>query len=552
MHLYYEIQELMTPIYSSFVRVLRIIIAMTLTTPVAVISQERIANGSQNGEHTQEIVILVDNSATMQSVDPLYLLRSDIIDFTARVDPDSSISLIIYDDSVSTLIPLTILSKMNSLQLKQALDKIAYTGESSDLVMAIERAVYDLNFTGHKGLQKFIVLISGGNTTSTHEGSIRPDEALITALSNSDIEIHAVTMSAAANLQILQILGGLSNLHRHTVKDVAELGETLKQINLSLDTKQGRGSIQQSQPSLQSNNAQGIAAQATNPATNNRGDQSFALGTEERTRTLLIIAAAVVLFITLVTLIILLFIQYRKFNRKPDFAESDAYLRDIHGLTSRESFHLGKKATMLGRVAGKDSSNIDYIVIPEPTIGRRHAVIEFKDYGYWISDQGSINGTFVNDVLINSEIRLKHGDIIKLHKFELEFTIPELEDSTMTRVSETVIAHGVGYGKPSNIDLEINEVKDSMKADRPDLDLDFSSAASEATQQPAKPDSGDDTLSPDFDSTETQARVKTINPNDHLSHKITGRTQRDDIEKQSNKKPWDDLTILPGEEDKRD
>ena len=35
-------------------------------------------------------------------------------------------------------------------------------------------------------------------------------------------------------------------------------------------------------------------------------------------------------------------------------------------------------------------------MIPQTTIGRRHALIEYKDFAFWIIDQGSINGTFVN------------------------------------------------------------------------------------------------------------------------------------------------------------
>jgi pSer/pThr/pTyr-binding forkhead associated (FHA) protein len=539
---------------NSLVRTLCIIFVVLLSVSAAVMSQGRIKNGPQTGEFDQEIVILVDNSAGMRGVDPLYLVRSEIADFTASLNPDSYISLMVYDDNVRSLIPLSTVNNTDPLQLKNALENISYTGRSSDLVMAIERAVYELNYTGQNESQKFIVIISGSQTTTVDDDeSIRPDEALIAALSNANVEIHAVAMSTEANLQNLQILGGQSKLQRHFVPEIASLSEILKQINASLKSKRRATSVQQSQPQAQGNNTSGIIAQVTNPAATNRTGQSTSLGSEERTRSLLIIIAAIVLFTTLLTLIILLYIQYRKFTQKPDFAESDAYLKDIHGYTSKENFQLGKKATMLGRVAGKDSSNIDYFVIPEPTIGRRHAVIEYKDYGYWITDQGSINGTFVNDILINSEIRLKHGDIIKLHKFEFEFAIPELEDSTMTRVSDTVIAHGGAYRKPtSSTDLEINAVIDSLDGDGPGLDFDFSSAASDATQQPADIDGINDTLSPDFDSTETQARVKTINPNDHLARKKSGIGENDNSVKDSNKQPWDDLTIIPGQDKKPD
>jgi len=68
-------------------------------------------------------------------------------------------------------------------------------------------------------------------------------------------------------------------------------------------------------------------------------------------------------------------------------------------------------------------------------------MIEYKDFSYWIIDQGSINGTFVNDKPVTSEVRLKHGDIIRLHKIEFEFVIPEMADSGMTVISSTVIVN---------------------------------------------------------------------------------------------------------------
>ncbi len=131
--------------------------------------------------------------------------------------------------------------------------------------------------------------------------------------------------------------------------------------------------------------------------------------------------------LTLGVLIVLLYIRVRKITGAGNVEISEAYLKDIHGHTSNELYRLGKKATMLGRVAGKDSENLDFIVIPETTIGRRHAVIEYKDYAYWIIDQGSINGTFVNNISVTSEVRLKQGDIVRLHKFEFEFSIPDLD-----------------------------------------------------------------------------------------------------------------------------
>jgi pSer/pThr/pTyr-binding forkhead associated (FHA) protein len=171
---------------------------------------------------------------------------------------------------------------------------------------------------------------------------------------------------------------------------------------------------------------------------------------------------------------------------------SEAYLNDKHGYTSQNSYKLGNKPTMLGRVAGTDTEYLDFIVIPQSTIGRRHSLIEYKDYAYWIVDQGSINGTFVNDVPITSEVRLKHGDRIRLHKYEFEFVMPEMVDAGRTVVSNTVMAAQTPEAS------EATEVRgaSSRAGNGQDLDFDLSGDAVSPTGEisSGRDDAGHDDL----------------------------------------------------------
>jgi pSer/pThr/pTyr-binding forkhead associated (FHA) protein len=121
-------------------------------------------------------------------------------------------------------------------------------------------------------------------------------------------------------------------------------------------------------------------------------------------------------------------------------------------------------------------------VIPESTIGRRHALIEYKDFSYWIVDQGSINGTFVNDVPISSEVRLKHGDIIRLHKLEFEFVMPDLDDASMTELSHTVLSQEINAHNNGATRLKSNRDSASSAVDI-DLDLDFSGVDTESAAE---------------------------------------------------------------------
>ena len=69
----------------------------------------------------------------------------------------------------------------------------------------------------------------------------------------------------------------------------------------------------------------------------------------------------------------------------------------------------------------------------------QHAVIEYRDHAYWIRDQGSLNGTFVNGTRIEAEVRLNHGDLIGFYDHQFRFGMPSMEAS-----DKTVLAGDIG------------------------------------------------------------------------------------------------------------
>jgi pSer/pThr/pTyr-binding forkhead associated (FHA) protein len=110
----------------------------------------------------------------------------------------------------------------------------------------------------------------------------------------------------------------------------------------------------------------------------------------------------------------------------------EASLRDLSGVTEQGIINISKKVTKIGR---KD--RINHIAIDKETISRQHAIIEYKNYSFWIIDQGSSNGTFLNGKQIVDEMRLNHGDTISFDVYEFEFIMPGMEfDETV--VDKTV------------------------------------------------------------------------------------------------------------------
>lgn len=116
-----------------------------------------------------------------------------------------------------------------------------------------------------------------------------------------------------------------------------------------------------------------------------------------------------------------------------DIPFSEAVLYDLKGITGRQRYELTSPITTIGRFPSPVEKQGNQIVITEPTIGRIHAAIERKHSGFWLVDQNSKNGTFVNDYRVVGPISLTHGDRVRFHNIEFEFTLTgfSLADKTI-------------------------------------------------------------------------------------------------------------------------
>jgi hypothetical protein len=87
----------------------------------------------------------------------------------------------------------------------------------------------------------------------------------------------------------------------------------------------------------------------------------------------------------------------------PELEAGDAITLDAHPVT-------------IGRAANND--------VPLPTdeyASGRHARVEPRRDGVWVSDVGSTNGTFVNGIRLTRERRLAPGDILRVGETDLRF-----------------------------------------------------------------------------------------------------------------------------------
>jgi len=80
-----------------------------------------------------------------------------------------------------------------------------------------------------------------------------------------------------------------------------------------------------------------------------------------------------------------------------------------------ERFHIDRPALSVGRDPESD------IFLNDMTVSRAHANLELSDGAVWVSDAGSLNGTYVNGVCVE-KARLSNGDVLQIGTFQMLFS----------------------------------------------------------------------------------------------------------------------------------
>ena len=97
---------------------------------------------------------------------------------------------------------------------------------------------------------------------------------------------------------------------------------------------------------------------------------------------------------------------------------------------------------------GRGSHNEIYI--PERHVSREHAVINFRNGIFMITDLNSANGTFVNDKKLSEPFPLADGDVIRLYVPVLHFSaaVSEAEKEQARMTGTLIVPVGAG-GTPT-------------------------------------------------------------------------------------------------------
>ncbi len=441
-------------------------------------------SGVKGSPLIKDVVLVLDNSGSMKKNDPQFLTKHAVTEFINNLDESTRAAIIIFDQDVHSAVPLTDISSTSRQGLLDSLSQINYKGLYTNSPAAIESAIYDLKNNGREEARKVIVfmtdgIVDTGNADRDLEKTKWLKEDLAADAADAGIRIFGIAFTENADFELIQSLAQKTEGEYYRALLADDLQNVFSKLNTLINKPDEPEIIEEPQPRIIEKIVERVVEAKPEPiiievpaAQPQPADES------ERKRSMLILVALAVLILAVIAMVLML-LRGSKSKSLDEETAQEAYLNDIHGITKQATFALGNKPTMLGRVAGKDTEFLNYYVIPETTIGRRHSLIEYKDFSYWIVDQGSINGTFVNDKPVTTEVRLKHGDIIRLHKIEFEFVIPEMVDSGMTVIASTAIP-GKGItakdeetltpgSKPSAVNYD--ELDDDDDLPEPDFDI---------------------------------------------------------------------------------
>jgi pSer/pThr/pTyr-binding forkhead associated (FHA) protein len=103
---------------------------------------------------------------------------------------------------------------------------------------------------------------------------------------------------------------------------------------------------------------------------------------------------------------------------RPPIESKGARLITLSGSRLAPSYFVEGKGITIGRSDARD------IILFDPSASRNHAIIEPVGDSYWLRDEGSGNGTFVNSNRVKEQ-SLRHGDRVRVGSTEFRFELVE-------------------------------------------------------------------------------------------------------------------------------
>lgn len=157
-----------------------------------------------------DVVLVLDNSGSMRKNDPERLLRQVVRSFAAKLNPDDRLGIITFDQISHLVLPLSSPTDANfSEQLNQAIDKIDYSGQHTDIPGGVEEARHLIELHGRNEAKAIILLLTDGSIDlgSESRNSERKRwllDSILPAAKNQKLRLFGITLTADADVELIQ------------------------------------------------------------------------------------------------------------------------------------------------------------------------------------------------------------------------------------------------------------------------------------------------------------------------------------------------------------
>ena len=375
-----------------------------------------------------DIVLALDNSASMRKNDPQSLMPASVLDLARALSRGSRLGIVVFGTRPVVALQLTPTDAPDFLsRVQESLALINYRGQQTDIPGAIERSLYELRENGRANASRSVVLftdgiVDAGSAVRDQQRTAWLRKELVQEAHDLSVRIIGVAFTETADFELMQALAQSTGGLHFRILEARQISNTFMRIAAILTAPPPHPVA--------------VVPEAARfghwPVPQRIFGSSF---------------GGAIVFGTLSTLLLLAGMAWLV-RRWRATIPIEATLTDMSDPSV--VYRLKRKLSYVGRDTGCD------IVISHPTVGQRHVAIRFEENAFWLRDLRSTNGTWLNGVRLAAgasarEEPLRSGDLVRLHKYSFLFATAggaqtEIAERTTQVVSIFCLNHP---GKPA-------------------------------------------------------------------------------------------------------
>jgi hypothetical protein len=385
-----------------------------------------------------DIVLVLDNSRSMVTNDPQRLMVPALRAFVSELPESTNIGIVVFDRDARTVLDLTSRSDPEfNKRFADALRKVDYAGQWTDIAGGVERGVYGIRSAGRRdeGVGRAIILFTDGMIDLgpkelNKERTAWLHRSVTAEAVRERVAIYGIAFTYSADFQLIQTLSTDTSGRPFLIDKPDRISPVLADIAAALRRPRGGA------------DNKGESSRESLPSDNGRG-------------------AAWAYFVGASLTGILAVGSYFAYARLSTPSES-ATLTEV-GRTS-QSYPIVKRVFRIGRKPRVGFRRID-LVIPDKErkmVSRFHAEIRYRRGQFFIRDKYSTHGTSLSEGQTTRLRKVKPGELVPLsdgahiafHSYEYVFgsSAPDLRrgESDVTKREAGTTPEGIAQCQKCN------------------------------------------------------------------------------------------------------